>query len=504
FKYNDTVIAQDTVITLDGSAYCATATWNSVPAGDYTLTASYTAALNDNYVCASSGQISDYSVTKYAQPDFKFVDGTGYTLIEGKISRTYGDNAFSLQIGGQLSDGTVTYFVTNGSDVVTVTADSGEVSILKSGVAVIKALSPSDDTFNEAIASLTIAVAKADQSGFGFADTSVDKTYGDEPFTVTAFGGQGTGEISYVATDGSDVLSVDASGNPVILLKSGTALITATKAADDRYNETTASLTIQVGQVSTSIIEPPIAGDISVVGILSSSTLSGGTGSVAGSFMWTSPDQVISSTGMYEVTFMPDDTMNYASNTCEVPVKVTSLISHSGTGIQFDLSKTGLPDRLTSVSVTLSVVPTDSEIYSALSGLGSSDPAYTSQLLILYDLSLIDQDGNPISDFTGTLTVKIPIQNGMSGDLRVMWYEPSSKTLVDMKTQVEAGYLVFETNHFSYYAVMQLTKIESPSVTVPITGETDSTVLPIPLVVLGILFVCCLLVLTKMRGLKEQ
>ena len=54
------------------------------------------------------------------------------------------------------------------------------------------------------------------------------------------------------------------------------------------------------------------------------------------------------------------------------------------------------------------------------------------------------------------MKIKIPIPEGFDGDLHVFWYDPSGGNLTDMNAYAVGDYLVFETNHFSYYAVVQL------------------------------------------------
>lgn len=98
-----------------------------------------------------------------------------------------------------------------------------------------------------------------------------------------------------------------------------------------------------------------MASDITVVGKLSSVALKGGEGSVAGSFSWTSPNTVVSENGEYEVAFTPAS-LNYSSCTCKVQVKVTPVITNCGTGVQYDLTNTNLPEEVTSVSVHSSAV----------------------------------------------------------------------------------------------------------------------------------------------------
>lgn len=73
--------------------------------------------------------------------------------------------------------------------------------------------------------------------------------------------------------------------------------------------------------------------------------------------------------------------------------------------------------------------------------------------LKIYDIKLLDQNGRPVTSFQGKVKVKIPIPEGLSGDLHVFWYNDKNNKLVDMNAKAEDGYLVFETTHFSYYAI---------------------------------------------------
>ncbi|QAT49075.1 hypothetical protein EQM14_04405 [Caproiciproducens sp. NJN-50] len=72
---------------------------------------------------------------------------------------------------------------------------------------------------------------------------------------------------------------------------------------------------------------------------------------------------------------------------------------------------------------------------------------------VIYNLKLLDQNGVPISGFSGKVTVRIPLPEGLRGTPHVYRYEESTGTFTDMNTAVENGFLVFETDHFSSYAI---------------------------------------------------
>ena len=150
--------------------------------------------------------------------------------------------------------------------------------------------------------------------------------------------------------------------------------------------------------------------------------------------------------------------------------------------VTLDLSNAALPVGVTSISLGSDTFPTSgagSESYTVVLKRISSDSSLCAvQHLTIYDLKLLDQNGNPVENFTGRIKVKIKIPDGMSGNLRVYWYDPDANKLIDMNATQDGGYLVFETTHFSDYAVAQLAVPAAPA-TNPKTGGS-STVPMIP------------------------
>lgn len=308
------------------------------------------------------------------------------------------------------------------------------------------------------------SITKTDQTGFGFIDETISKTFGDDDFTVSVVGGQGSGNVTYQSSDTSIATVTD--NGVVSIKKTGAVTITAKKDSDYTYNEAVDTVAINIGKAASSIKTAPVASDIEVVGKLSSSTLTGGEGSVAGSFDWIDPNTVVKENGEHEITFIPNDSTDYLPCTCKVKVTVTPVITNSVTGVQYDLTNTDLPDGVTSVSVhstTVSEVGPGSLSYSVVKKLidGSTSFATTSEVK-LYNLSLEDQNNQNVTGFTGKITVKIPIPSGMSGDLHVYFYNNDNGTVTDMNAKQENGYLMFETTHFSYYAIAELTAKSTP------------------------------------------
>ncbi len=153
-----------------------------------------------------------------------------------------------------------------------------------------------------------------------------------------------------------------------------------------------------------------------------------------------------------------------SNETSSAPAQPAS-VSEPSTGAQVDLSGAVLPAGVT--NVTFAVTPeTASGTPEGASG-GTSDPQGASAFHfavsdpalnvigapVLYNLKLLDQNGNPISSFSGSVTVKLPIPEGLHGTPHVFRYEESTGTFTDLGAAVQGGYLVFSTTHFSYYLV---------------------------------------------------
>lgn len=116
--------------------------------------------------------------------------------------------------------------------------------------------------------------------------------------------------------------SDEACTQPAILKNAGTYYVRVYRPADAEYKEydnSNAPFSYTITQ-ATPVITAPTASEVLAGDKLSSSELMGGhAGIVAGSFAWTNPDEVVTETGEYEVTFTPADP-NYASATIKVQV----------------------------------------------------------------------------------------------------------------------------------------------------------------------------------------
>ena len=207
-----------------------------------------------------------YTLTiKKEQAALSFAD-TPPATVEYESGKTYSFPA----TGGTTSD-PIVYASSIGS-VVSVGTD-GTITINDVGGPVtITASRPANDEYFRVEASYTLTVVPAadtlsfNLSGAVAAGATLTPdapgnplatiTYADTlQFTTQASGGHGTGEISYTSSNPS-VASIDSSLGLVNVNKAGTTVITATRAADAHYTQTTASYTLVVSKISRSMSFP--------------------------------------------------------------------------------------------------------------------------------------------------------------------------------------------------------------------------------------------------------
>jgi uncharacterized protein YjdB len=180
------------------------------------------------------------------------------------VEKTTADEAFTNALT-KTGDGTVTY-ASSKTDVATVNATTGEVTIVAAGETVITATVADSDTYTYATktASYTLTVTAADTAqqktagSISYATTTVSKTTADEAFT-NSLTKTGDGTVSYASSDEA-VATVDADGL-VTIVGAGTATITATvtDSASYTYATKTASYTVKVVTAKSTAETPSIA-----------------------------------------------------------------------------------------------------------------------------------------------------------------------------------------------------------------------------------------------------
>ncbi|HEX3039061.1 MAG TPA: Ig-like domain repeat protein [Caproiciproducens sp.] len=151
------------------------------------------------------------------------------------------------------------------------------------------------------------------------------------------------------------------------------------------------------------------------------------------------------------------------SSTPSLPTSVTD----TPTNTTVNLSGATFPAWVTGVSLAVTPEAANGTPSAPGNTGGISDPQGTTvyHLVInqtslnligspfVYNIKLLDQNGNPITSFTGSITVKVAIPAGIHGTPHIFRYEEGTKTFTDLKAVVENGFLVFQTDHFSYYVI---------------------------------------------------
>ena len=177
----------------------------------------------------------------------------------------------------------------------------------------------------------SVTFTPADTTDYTTVTGSVTVTVNQATPTVTAL--PATGAITYGQTLASSTLTGgtgSVSGTfawttPTTAPKAGmqSESVTFTPADTTDYTTVTGSVTVAVNQATPTVTALPAASAITYGQTLASSTLTGGTGSVSGTFAWTTPTTVPKAGMQSEsVTFTPADTTDYTTATGSVTLTV--------------------------------------------------------------------------------------------------------------------------------------------------------------------------------------
>ena len=200
---------------------------------------------------------------------------------------------------------------------------------------------------------------------------------------------------------------------------------------------------------------------------------------------------VLASTSLTALAVAPGYSDYGASDTAQVtPGQAVGELVAPDTGVSVDIPADVLPQGVT--QVTMAVAAKDSSEFQAAidnaAKLGYED-------VEVLDIVLLDQDGNPISQLNGEVTVTVPAKGSQNSVL----YVNDEQDVTDMKAVLENRYLSFKTNHFSHYAAATLTE---EAAGVPQTGDSATTV-----IVLGVMSAAALGILVasgKARKASEK
>ena len=189
------------------------------------------------------------TATIAADGTYDTAEATATLIILTQQTLTFGQSSYDATALGdtiQVSatgqgTGTVSYTIAN--IAIATIDDNGEITPLTAGQTIITATIAADSTYDTATATADLIVALAQQN-FAFDSNAYSGKVGD---TIQASAsGEGTGAISYMIDD-TAIATIDASTGVITPLTIGTAIITATIAADNTYDTATATATLNVG-----------------------------------------------------------------------------------------------------------------------------------------------------------------------------------------------------------------------------------------------------------------
>ena len=272
-------------------------------AGTYGITKG-TLTLGSNYnIVFTPGT---YTVEdKLPQDSFAFKD-----VVDGKVTKTYGDADFTIAVTGAATGSTVTYASTDMS-VVTVDAETGKVHIMSAGTTTIKATAHETKDYTEKEISYTLTVAPKTL-------TKDDLTYSD-PITKVYDGSNSapsdlTVFVKPTSLVGSDTLTITGSAkyNSKDVKDADTITFTPDAITTGNYRLAAAEvLTITGASITkaTPTYKKPTGVTAKYGQTLGDIALANPEGTTPGTWSWQTPQTVLDKIGSYtyDANFKPDD-----------------------------------------------------------------------------------------------------------------------------------------------------------------------------------------------------
>jgi uncharacterized protein YjdB len=177
----------------------------------------------------------------------------------GTISKTY-EPSLSFSVSATSSrgvDSAVTYS-SNNTEVATVNASTGVVTVLTGGTAIITASQTETTEYTAGSTSWTLNVALATtvitRASDEYSSGTISKTY--EPslsFSVSATSSRGVDSAVTYSSNNTEVATVNASTGVVTVLTGGTAIITASQTETTEYTSGSTSWALTVALATTVI-----------------------------------------------------------------------------------------------------------------------------------------------------------------------------------------------------------------------------------------------------------
>ena len=219
----------EVTLTYTGTGYDGTeVNGTEVPshAGKYTVTAS----IDDK----------NYNLTGTNTAEFVVKGADAGLKVKEVNDKKYGDQGFKLEVSHK-GNGKLSYSSSN-EDVATVD-DQGNVTIHNAGTTKLKVTLGVDHNYDSDNKEVTLTVNKINHE-LTVDQKDVEKTYGDEAFTIHAQSKDHESAIEYASSD-EKVATVDGEGN-VVIKGAGKAIITVSQKESKNYKKISKEINLTV------------------------------------------------------------------------------------------------------------------------------------------------------------------------------------------------------------------------------------------------------------------
>lgn len=219
----------EVILTYTGTGYDGTeVNGTKVPshAGKYTVTAS----IDDK----------NYNLTGTNTAEFVVKGADAGLKVKEVNDKKYGDQGFKLEVSHK-GNGKSSYSSSN-EDVATVD-DQGNVTIHNAGTTKLKVTLGVDHNYDSDSKEVTLTVNKINHE-LTVDQKDVEKTYGDEAFTIHAQSKDNESAIEYASSD-EKVATVDSEGN-VVIKGAGKVIITVSQKESKNYKKVSKKINLTV------------------------------------------------------------------------------------------------------------------------------------------------------------------------------------------------------------------------------------------------------------------
>lgn len=219
----------EVILTYTGTGYDGTeVNGTKVPshAGKYTVTAS----IDDK----------NYNLTDTNTAEFVVKGADAGLKVKEVNDKKYGDQGFKLEVSHK-GNGKLSYSSSN-EDVATVD-DQGNVTIHNAGTTKLKVTLGVDHNYDSDSKEVTLTVNKINHE-LTVDQKDVEKTYGDEAFTIHAQSKDNESAIEY-ASSNEKVATVDSEGN-VVIKGAGKVIITVSQKESKNYKKVSKEINLTV------------------------------------------------------------------------------------------------------------------------------------------------------------------------------------------------------------------------------------------------------------------